>query len=289
MNPFSNNSEASAWSENDNDFLFFRVHSHIALHLGECCEVHIPLGGVNVLQNAPLRFAVRCHPEEAARLWQYVPAESVRKEWEFHFDGTKSRMHSATEFKCLSHFIHFVNKDHRLLFNVELGNPIAVVNFPLKRATAVHVVPPGTLDDTGAVIHLPNKIAAYQVWAMNMKTQYPDVTILESVNEMDITHLHQLAIYPLRYCNGQQGNESFVEVFVPGYKNKQENREVLHCKGYRLGTLMYGSSYKAGGSADFLVYGYVFAIPVLLLKADSAEPYLFRVNRTARKLNRNSS
>ena len=73
------------------------------------------------------------------------------------FDGEKTRVHSATEMKCLEHLVCFFNFNPRLLVCVEIGSPIAVVNFPLKRAHATHVVPAGVFDSTGVVQTLPNK------------------------------------------------------------------------------------------------------------------------------------
>ena len=157
MNPFSTNSEASAWSDKESDFLFNRVHSHIALHLGECCI--LPPGGVLVAA-PPLRFIVRCHPEEAEKLWGFVHQDSILKEWEFNFDGSRSRLHSATELKCLKHVAHLFSFDHRLIFCMETGSPIAALNFPLKRIQSAHLMPPGAVDSTGAVANLPNKIAS---------------------------------------------------------------------------------------------------------------------------------
>ena len=123
-----------------------------------------------------------------------------------------------------------------------------------------------------------------------MKAQYSGVTSLESVNGMDFVNLHQLAVYPLSYRMGTDGKESFAVVFVPGFRHRQENREELECRPWRVGNLIFGSSYQSGGDFDFVVYGYVFAaaVPIVLVKADSAEPFLFRVCRTARRLNRNS-
>ena len=58
-----------------------------------------------------------------------------------------------------------------------------------------------------------------------------------------------------------------------------------------MGYLLYGNAYvpRQDASLDFVVYGYMFAVPVVLIRADSSEPFLFRVCRTSRKLNRNSA
>ena len=155
-NPFYNNSEASAWSDDTNDFLFNSVHSHITLNLAEATVMD---PGLSLTPAAPIRFCVRCHPNEAERLWNFVHEDSVKKEWEFMFDGKKTRLHSATGMKCLEHLslVCFFNFNPRLLICVEIGSPIAVVNFPLKRAHATHVVPAGVFDSTGVVQTLPNK------------------------------------------------------------------------------------------------------------------------------------
>ena len=191
--------------------------------------------------------------------------------------------------------MHFFNFDARLLVCFKVGSPVAVINFPLKRAHTTHVVPPGVFDSTGVVQTLPNKIAAYDLWATRMQQQYPNrnITILESVNALDLWELKSYPLYPLKYVIGTspEERESYAVVFVPAFRHKQENREELNCKAYRLGTLLFGRSYvhRNDTSLDFVVYGYIFAVPVVLVRADSAEPFVFRVCRTARKLNRNSA
>ena len=146
FNPYSLNPEASAWSDKPEDYLFNAFHSHISSNLEECALVdpNLPLNQANAF-----RFCVRCHPNEAERLWEFVHSDSVKKDWEFSFDGEKKRVHSATEMKCLEHLCHFFNSDSRLLVYVTPVNPIAIQNFPLKRAHISHVVPPGTVDNTG--------------------------------------------------------------------------------------------------------------------------------------------
>ena len=110
-NPFYNNSEASAWSDDTNDFLFNSVHSRITLNLAEATVMD---PGLPLTPAAPIRFCVRCHPNEAERLWNFVHEDSVKKEWEFMFDGEKTRLHSETEMKCLEHLVCFFNFDPRL-------------------------------------------------------------------------------------------------------------------------------------------------------------------------------
>ena len=163
-------------------------------------------------------------------------------------------------------------------------------------STHNYVVPPGTVDNTGILQTIPDKIAAYQLWVNRMRAAYSssNFMLLGSVNNMDISDLEALAFYPLKYkvqCEGDN-RESYVLVFVPGFRHKQENREQMHCKAYRVGSLLYGSNnYHAGieTSLDMKVYGYIFAVPPILIQADSAEPFLFRVCRSARKLNRASA
>ena len=118
-----------------------------------------------------------------------------------------------------------------------------------------------------------------------------NLSILESVNALDLSELKSLAFYPLQYVNGTNAKESYVLVFIPGYHHKQENREEIDCIAYRLGYLLFGRQYQPDNDAslDFVVYGYIFAVPLVLIRADSSEPFLFRVCRTSRKLNRNSA
>ena len=293
FNQFSEDPEASAWSDKSTDFLFNVMHSLISLNLDECCMVdpNLPL-----TQASPFRFCVRSHPNEAERLWEFVHPQSVKKDWAFEFDGEKKRVHSATEMKCLEYLVHFFNSDHRLLVCVIPGNPVAALNFPLKRVHSTHVVPPGTADNTGILQTLPAKIAAYQLWVGRMRTDYANsnLVILDSVKNMDLSDLKSLAVYPLKYKVEPEGDagESYILVFVPAFRHKQENREELHCKAYRIGTLLYGSNNYVPGTntcLDFIVYGYIFALPPVLIRADSSEPCLFRVCRSARRLNRESA
>ena len=100
------------------------------------------------------------HPEEASKLWKFVHKESVIKEWEFNYDGVRTRLHDATELKCLRHVAHLFNSDHRLMFCEEPGSPVAILNFSLKRAHFTHAAPPRSLDSTEVVANLPNKIAS---------------------------------------------------------------------------------------------------------------------------------
>ena len=222
FNQFSNNSDASAWSDDSCDVLFNVVHSRIALHLGYCAEVNptAPL-----VAASPFRFVVRCHPNEAERLWGYVHEDSVKKQWEFEFDGEKTRLHSATELKCLQHWVKFLNFDARLLFFFEMGSPVAVVNIPLKRVHSTHVLPPGVLDTAGVLPTLQNKTASYALWSNKMKSDYrgSGLATLESVNSLDLWELKLMTVYPLQYTKGVGGKESYVLVFIPGYRHKQEN------------------------------------------------------------------
>ena len=100
------NAEASAWTDDVLDMIFNVVHSRIANNLGECTLINegVPLGPAK-----PFRFCVRCHPNKAGRLWEFVHEDSIKKEWDFQFDGERRRLHSATEMKCLWHLVHFLN------------------------------------------------------------------------------------------------------------------------------------------------------------------------------------
>ena len=124
--------------------------------------------------------------------------------------------------KCLEHLVCFFNFDPRLLICVEIGSPIAVVNFLLKRAHAMHVVPAGVFDSTGVVQTLPNKIAAYDLWVTRMQAQYSNrgLACLESVNALDLWQLKSIPFYPLNYVVGVGQNESYAVVFVPAYRHK---------------------------------------------------------------------
>ena len=95
----------------------------------------------------------------------------------------------------------------------------------------------------------------------------------------------------MNYVVGVGQNESYAVVFVPAYCHKQENREELNCQAFRLGLLLFGRGYVPGNdtSLDFVVYGYMFCVPVVLIRANSSEPFVCRVCRTARKLNRSSA
>ena len=143
-------------------------------------------------------------------------------------------MHSATELKCLTHLVHFFNYDARLLVYVDPGAAYAVINFPLKRAHSTHLVPPGVTDNCG--------VAAYELWAEKMLVDYSNsnLSILESVNALDLSELKSLAFYPLQYVNGTNAKESYVLVFIPGYRHRQENWEEIDCRAYRLGYLLFG-------------------------------------------------
>ena len=88
FNQFLADPEASAWSSKSTDFLFNLMHSRISLHVDECCMVdrNLPL-----TQASPFTFCVRSLSNEGERLWEFVHPESVKKDWEFEFDGEKKK------------------------------------------------------------------------------------------------------------------------------------------------------------------------------------------------------
>ena len=148
----------------------------------------------------------------------------------------------------------------------------------------MHVVPAGVFDSTGVVQTLPNKIAAYDLWVTRMQAQYSNrgLALLESVNALDLWQLKSIPFYPLNYVVGVGQNESYAVVFVPAYRHKQENREELNCQAFRLGLLLFGRGYLPGNdtSLDFVVYGYMFCVSVVLIRADSSEPFVYRVSHS---------
>ena len=155
------------------------------------------------------------------------------------------------------------------------------------------MVPPGTADNTGILQTLPAKIAAYQLWVGRMRTDYANskLLILDSGNNINLSDLKSLAFYPLKHKVEAEGDggESYVLVFFPCFSTRART---LHCKAYRIGALLYGSNNYVPGTNTrlaWIVYGYIFALPPVLIRADSAEPCLFRVCRSARTLNRESA
>ena len=189
-----------------------------------------------------------------------VLISTIKKEWDFQFDGERRRLHSATEMKCLWYLVHFLNFHARLPVFDDPGSPYAVINFPLKCFHSTHVVPPGVTDVAGVLPTLQNKVAAYELWVQRMQADYAteNLSILESVNEIDLLQFKSVAIYPLQYVKKDDGKEGYVLVFVPGFRHKQENREEINCKSYRVGYLIFGRNYQPGHdtSLDFMVFGY---------------------------------
>ena len=284
LNPFSTNPDASAWGDetDEGSYLFNKIHSSIVQHLEECVDL-LP----NVQPNA-LRIVTRAPPMQVVKLWQFVHPASIQKTWNFEVEQV-SRSHSATLMKCLSHYVAFVNKDPRLVVFSEPGNAIGVLNAPLHRFDTGDIAPVGSVDNSGAVQNMPNKIGSYQVWVGTMKVQFPDVPILESLNSIDITEVIQWAVFPMRIRKGTGNMDSFTMVFIPAFRPLEENREILQCKRFRIGTMLWGSWYIPGGGFDETFTGYMLAVPSCMVKAQTNEPFLFRTCRTFKKLNRNSA
>ena len=110
--------------------------------------------------------------------------------------------------------------------------------------------------------------------------------------DKDFTQLHQLTINPLEILNLQRYRWQGVVLagFCPSFLSQAgelrgTGSALQAMENSIIGSLIFGNSKRrrANRYFKFIVYGYVFCYP-----HHSGEPLLFRVCRTARKLNRDS-
>ena len=257
--------------------VFIEVHAAIAHKLGNLLSQ--PAGQAPGL--ARLRFVVRGPHSFIKKLWDFVPGDSITKEWQFYVDNLQvKRLHSATIFRCAFHYLTFVNYDHRLLFNADPFSSQVSFFLPVCRFNFDEICPPGVLDPTDIIQDMQDKVSSYNLWLNDMQEHHPNIRVLRRMSGIDWTDIEQFGLFPLHISFG---NCSFQTVFVPAFEGGE--RDLGKCKLYRLGSLMFGPNYTVGSGFDVELRGYFFAVPVNAAKTSSSETFFFRTCRHFGKLN----
>lgn len=278
----SDNADATAWGPaSEFNYIFNIIHHQISSSLHQMIKNNSE--GDQDIQRA--KVVIRGHPSDIERLWNCLnPNDScITKKWCFEIPDVEvsTRKHSATIFRSAEQWVHFVQYDRRLIY--AQNDQKASFYLPLKRLDLSLICPPGTYDPTNLLGSHETKIVNYQVWCDDMATENPEIRILQSCNNADIQNLRQLAVFPIQIVHAQ--NASYQTVFVPAFEGRESAR--YGCKSYTLGSLLFGF-YEIGNGFDLSLRGYLFAIPINMVKAETSEPFFLRTCRHFKKLNPDS-
>ena len=206
------------------------------------------------------------YEKDVEYMWDLLHCSAAKKKWTvFEVDSIfKSRSHSASLFRSLEEFCCFIINDPRLLFYSDPAKQLVSAYFPWKFLDPSECCPPGVTDSTDLNNVQPGRIGNYKIWLMNMAS-FSHVRVLDSTAPMDITELKQFPVLPLRIVeNGENG--AFCTVFLPAFLGNAEIALSNSCRAHLLGKLLFGSSYRAGGKYDLVLFGYWFAVPLAMVK-----------------------